>query len=72
MSTYEKFIEANNKLRECFEGVKPKAFESMSPFEQENVCGDEKTAVRDFLSNGSLSFRSLVQERIDILDKAAK
>ena len=68
-TTYEKFIEANNALRECYEGTKPKDYEGMTPFDKENVCKNEREAVSEFLSNNSLSFRNLVSERIDILEK---
>ena len=71
MSSYEKFIEANNSLKECFEGQSPKKFEGMTPHDQEGVCKDQVSAVRDFLTGDNLTFRKLVQERIDILDKQA-
>ena len=71
MSTYEKFIEANTKLRECLEGKNPKEYDQMTPFEKESICQTEATAVRDFLSGPSLSIRSLLDERIAILDNQA-
>ena len=69
MSTYEKYILANNALRECFEDYDPKSYEELTPFEQEQVCKEEKETVAEFLKSGALKFSSLVQERIDILDK---
>ena len=71
MNTYERFIEANNALRECFTNQKPTSYEALTPFEKEQVCKSERDSTLEFITNGSLTFKSLVQERIDILDKQA-
>ena len=67
MNSYEKFIQANNALSECYKQTEPTAYETMTPFEKESLCQDERKLVAEFILDGSLSFRNLVSERIDIL-----
>ena len=47
MSTYEKFIAANERLFKCMEEAKVES--SMSPADQKNVCRAEGEAVAEFL-----------------------
>ena len=71
MSTYEKYIEANDKLMECYANTEPVDYEKMTPFEKEGVCKSERETVAQFISSGSLTFKSLVAERIAFLDKSS-
>lgn len=49
MSTYEKFIAANERLFKCMEEAKLESVQSMSPADQQNVCRAEGEAVAQFL-----------------------
>ena len=67
MFTYAQYVQANEALFTCMEGVKPKKFDGLSPFEKTEVCKTEKATVEGFLKNGSLSFTSLIDERLNAL-----
>ena len=68
-TTYEKWIEANHKLNKCFESVSMDKFKTMSDSEQKTLCKSEKDAVANFLTNNSIGFKQLLQERIDALNQ---
>ena len=71
-TTYERFIEANNKLFKCFETVPQDKWNKMSGEEQNSLCHSEREAVQSFLVNGSVGFQNLVKERLDIVSHAHK
>jgi len=66
-TTYEKFIEANNKLFKCFESVSADKWSALSSDEQNNLCSAEREAVSQFLANNQVGFRNLIKERLEIL-----
>lgn len=51
------------------ESVPVAQYETMSVEQQNNVCKNESDAVREFLANDSVGFRSLINQRIAALDK---
>lgn len=63
-TTYEKWIEVNNKLKKCFDGVPADKFNKLSAHEADAVCSTEKAAVLSFIQNGSLTFPALLKERM--------
>ena len=70
-NSYVAWIQANDALAKCMGAQKVEAFQAMSPADQEGVCRTEANAVRDLLTNDSVSFRNLLDQRIASL-KAAK
>ena len=68
-TTYERFIEANNKLFKCFESVPQDKWSKMSSEEQSSLCHTEKEAVSQFLSTNQVAFANLLKERLDIISK---
>ncbi len=66
-STYERFVEANKKLYECYEKVAPIAWEQMGTEEKYNLCKDERNTVIEFLNNNELRFSNLLKERLEIV-----
>ena len=63
-STYEKWIEANQKLNSCMEGIADDKYSAYSPAEQNATCLKEKLEVGSYLKNNSISFKFLLQERL--------
>ena len=43
-----------------YKQTEPTAYETMTPFEKESLCQDERKLVAEFILDGSLSFRNLV------------
>jgi len=68
-STYALFIAANETLFKCMESVSNESFQAMSAADQGAVCKVEGDAVASFISNNSVTFKSLLNERIDNLSK---
>jgi uncharacterized protein YbcC (UPF0753/DUF2309 family) len=68
-TTYEKFIEANNKLSKCFEGVNQERWNKLSANDQNKVCHSEKEAVRSFFLTNQVGFANLLNERIAIVNQ---
>ena len=63
-NSYLTFIQANDALAKCMAGQKAASLQALSAAEQENVCRAEASAVRELLANDSVSFRSLLAERM--------
>jgi hypothetical protein len=71
MSTnYEEFIAANQALMDCYGSVPAEQYNAMSNYEQSNLCKNEANKVADFLKSGSLSFSSILAQRINALEAA--
>jgi hypothetical protein len=69
MSTnYEQFIAANHTLMNCYAEVPADSFSAMSKSEQEGVCRNEANAVRGFIAQEQVNFRSILNERISAFD----
>lgn len=64
-NVYEKFISANHALFACYDKVDVEAWKAMSAKEQAGVCATEQAAVRRFLQEDQVHFRSLIKARID-------
>lgn len=64
-TTYEKFIEANNKLVKCFEAVSVERFQKLSHPEQDTLCHSERESVKAFLVKNEVSIANLVRERLE-------
>ena len=69
-NTYVAWIQANDALAKCMSAQKVESYQAMSAAEQDNVCRSEANAVRDLLNNDSVSFRNLLNQRIDALKVA--
>ena len=67
MSSYEKFIAANEKLFQCMEAAKLESVQAMSEADQMKVCRAEGDAVAQFLKADQVSFRSLLDARLSAL-----
>lgn len=73
MSTnYEKFIAANQALMDCYAKVPAEEYSAMSASAQQDVCCNEALAVKNFLTSGQVTFKSILAERISALDAASK
>ncbi len=70
-TTYEKWIEANQKLIACMDGISHDKWSKYSPVEQSAICTKDKLAVSAFLKNNSISFKNLLQERIQATSGSA-
>jgi hypothetical protein len=68
-STYAQFIAANEALFKCMESVSNDSFQALSAADQGAVCKVEGDAVAGFINNNSVTFRSLINERLDNLSK---
>ena len=68
-SVYAKFIAANEALFKCMESVSNDQFQAMSAADQGAVCKAEGDAVATFMSQNSVNFKSLLNEKIDNLSK---
>ena len=69
-NSYVAWIQANDALAKCMGAQKVEAFQAMSAADQEGVCRTEANAVRDLLTNDSVSFRNLLDQRIASLKAA--
>ena len=67
-TTYEQFIEANNKLVKCFDSYGGDRWKKLSVGEQDGVCRAEKDAVKSFLVNNKVGFANLLKERLEIVN----
>ena len=67
MSSYEKFIAANEALTKCWESVDTAKFQAMSAADQSKTCCAEQEAVASFLKNDSVSFKNLLAARLTAL-----
>ena len=67
MSSYAKFIVANEALTKCWESVSVEQWNSMNASTQAVVCRSEKEAVADILRSDELAFRNLIGARIAAL-----
>lgn len=73
MSTnYEQYIAANQALMNCYGQTSAEQFQSMSVYDQGNLCKAESSTVADMLKSGSLSFSSILGQRIKALDAASQ
>ena len=63
-SVYEKFIAANHALFQCQESVSVEAWNAMKPAEQDAVCKSEADAVASFLTDDSVKFSKLINDRL--------
>jgi len=63
-TTYEKFIDANNKLVKCFESVHVDKWNKMSAADQGSLCKKESEEVRGYLKNNQVGFAGLIKERL--------
>lgn len=68
-TTYERFIEANDKLKKCFGAFQADKWSTLSAGEQDAVCKAEKQEVQSFLVNNQLVFSNLIQERLSIVNQ---
>ena len=66
-TTYELYLEANARLFKCFESVSEDQYKALSHQEQEQLCHSERQEVSTFLSNDSLRFGNLLQERLNLV-----
>ena len=66
-NVYERFITANHALFACYDQVDVEAWKAMNAKDQANVCATEQAAVRRFLQEDSVHFRTLIQARIESL-----
>ena len=64
-TTYERFLEANEKLFKCFEAVPIDRYNKMAVADQDAICSTEREAVAQFLVNNQVSFRNLITERLE-------
>lgn len=73
MSTnYEQYIAANQALMDCYAQVPAEQYSTMSVYDQQNLCYNEQSKVADFLKSGSLSFSSILSQRIKALEAASQ
>ncbi len=63
-TSYEKFIDANNKLAKCFEAVSVDKWNKMSAGDQGSLCKKEREDVSGYLKNNQVSFAGLIKERL--------
>ena len=66
-TVYERFLEANTRLWECYEAVAPSSWEEMGAGEKRDVCKDERESITEFLSGNEIKFANLIKERLDIV-----
>jgi hypothetical protein len=64
MSTYERFIVANNKLIECFQALPVESWTQLSASEKHSVCQTERHEVQQILESNSVSMPNLIRERL--------
>jgi hypothetical protein len=65
-TTYERFIEANNALSKCYEGISADNWSKFSQSEQAAACKVEREAVSSFLVNNQVTFTNLIKERLQV------
>ena len=71
MSTnYEKWIQANIKLTECFESVSLDKYSALGHSAQTSLCSAERNAVNSFLKDNKIAFASLLKERLAVVSAA--
>ena len=63
MSTYEIFIAANNALMEYYKQTEPSSYKSITPFNKEFLCQDERKPVSEFITSGPFIFKNLVSKK---------
>ena len=52
----------------CYDGVSAEQYSKMDVMDQELVCKAEKAAVKSFLTEGKVEFKSILAERIAAFD----
>ena len=68
MSSLEKWISANIKLNECMASVGHDSYSAMSKADQEQVCHNELAAVRNMIVSDQVHIKSILQDRLAILE----
>ena len=71
-TTYERFIEANHRLIQCFEGIPVDRYNSMSVDEQNGLCQRERDTVAGFLTNNQVGFANILKERLESINGSSK
>lgn len=67
MSSYAKFIAANETLTKCWDNVTVEQYNSMDASTQAATCRTEQEAVASILKSDEVSFRNLIGARIAAL-----
>ena len=66
-TTYERFIEANNRLAKCYEGTPMDKWNKLSTAAQDALCIKESNEVAEILRNNQVDFKHLLQERLQAM-----
>ena len=66
-TNFENYIESNQKLMDCFEKVPVNEFQSMSEYDQENLCANQKNEVKKILESGKMSFSQILHQKIEVM-----
>ena len=68
-TTFERFIEANNALSQCYQATPVDKWRQLSATEQSSLCLAERNAVNGFLSSNQVTFANIIKERLELAGK---
>ena len=65
--SFEKFIDANEALLDCYDRIDKAELDGKSPAQLSGRCISEKAAIKNILESNSLTMTNLVKDRVGIL-----
>jgi len=63
-TAFERYIEANNTLTKCYEGVSFDTYKALAAPQQAEICKTERDTVQGFLKSNQIAFANIIQERL--------
>ena len=63
-TAFERYIEANNALAQCYQGTSVDQWKQLSASQQQSLCKAEKNTVVEFLNANQVSFANIIKERL--------
>ena len=66
---FQKFIEANLELIDCYGRIPKSELESMSQSAKDGRCNTEKAKIRSILDSNELTMTNMVKDRVNVMYK---
>ena len=64
---FQKFVEANTALLDCYAKIEPGTLKGMSLSQMDTTCSSEKEVVRKILNSNEMTMTQVVKDRVDVL-----
>ena len=64
---YQRFMEANIALLDCYQNIEKDQLDSMSAAQMDGQCMKEKQLIRGILDSNEMTMTQIVKDRVDIM-----